>query len=189
MGWHAYFESVRPLAFPAEGFLSDQPRDLAGSHPLTGSTRTIRHLIGAATPRRRPRGGSRAHQCFAIAAADTGLGRARPERRTRRPASRAPRACHESGPARTPDALGASAWAGAAGAPDRGNRTGRRRAPSGHPRSEWNKAAPLGLLRGPATPGSSTARLPLSGHRAPGPSSAPPWCSPLPGWDCCPARP
>ena len=30
MGWHAYFESVRPLAFPAEGFLSDQPRDLAG---------------------------------------------------------------------------------------------------------------------------------------------------------------
>jgi hypothetical protein len=30
MGWRAYLESVRPLAFPAEGFISDQPRDLAG---------------------------------------------------------------------------------------------------------------------------------------------------------------
>ncbi len=30
MGWHAYLESVRPLAFPTEGLLLDRPRDLAG---------------------------------------------------------------------------------------------------------------------------------------------------------------
>jgi hypothetical protein len=29
VGWHAYLESVRPLAFPGEGFAADRPRDLA----------------------------------------------------------------------------------------------------------------------------------------------------------------
>jgi hypothetical protein len=29
IGWHAYVESVRPLAFPGEGFAADRPRDLA----------------------------------------------------------------------------------------------------------------------------------------------------------------
>jgi hypothetical protein len=29
IGWHAYLESVRPLAYPGEGFLPDRPRDLA----------------------------------------------------------------------------------------------------------------------------------------------------------------
>lgn len=29
IGWHAYLESIRPLAFPAEGFATDRPRDLA----------------------------------------------------------------------------------------------------------------------------------------------------------------
>jgi hypothetical protein len=29
IGWHAYLESVRTLAFPAEGFTGDRPRDLA----------------------------------------------------------------------------------------------------------------------------------------------------------------
>jgi hypothetical protein len=29
VGWHAYLESVRPLAYPGEGFASDRPRDLA----------------------------------------------------------------------------------------------------------------------------------------------------------------
>jgi hypothetical protein len=29
IGWHAYLDSIRPLAFPAEGFATDRPRDLA----------------------------------------------------------------------------------------------------------------------------------------------------------------
>jgi hypothetical protein len=29
IGWHAYLESVRPLAYPGEGFIADRPRDLA----------------------------------------------------------------------------------------------------------------------------------------------------------------
>jgi hypothetical protein len=29
IGWHAYLESVRPLAFPGEGFAADRPRDLS----------------------------------------------------------------------------------------------------------------------------------------------------------------
>lgn len=29
IGWHAYLESIRPLAFLAEGFATDRPRDLA----------------------------------------------------------------------------------------------------------------------------------------------------------------
>jgi hypothetical protein len=29
VGWHTYLESVRPLAFPGEGFAADRPRDLA----------------------------------------------------------------------------------------------------------------------------------------------------------------
>jgi hypothetical protein len=29
VGWHAYLESVRPLAFPTEGLVVDRPRDLA----------------------------------------------------------------------------------------------------------------------------------------------------------------
>jgi hypothetical protein len=29
IGWHAYLESVRPLAFPGEGMVFDRPRDLA----------------------------------------------------------------------------------------------------------------------------------------------------------------
>ena len=29
IGWHSYLDSVRPLAYPGEGFLPDRPRDLA----------------------------------------------------------------------------------------------------------------------------------------------------------------
>src|SRR5579864_2207990 len=29
IGWHAYLESVRPLAYPGEGFVPERPRDLA----------------------------------------------------------------------------------------------------------------------------------------------------------------